>query len=166
MRAQQALLQQRNEIDLLKRDIDKRNARLKELMETVREQNHDLTMKVRLKTKDLRQSRLSVIARLARVAEFRDKETGGPHLPHRPLQRPRGPEMRPLDRGLRGAIPRQSPPRRGQGGDPGLDPPQARSPQSRGTVRHADPYLDRRRAPRRGREQAPQEREGRRSLPP
>jgi HD-GYP domain-containing protein (c-di-GMP phosphodiesterase class II) len=77
MRAQQVLLQQRNEIDLLKRDIDKRNVRLKELMETVREQNHDLTMKVRLKTKDLRQSRLSVIARLARVAEFRDKETGG-----------------------------------------------------------------------------------------
>jgi putative two-component system response regulator len=32
---------------------------------------------VRLKTKDLRQSRLSIIGKLARVAEFRDKETGG-----------------------------------------------------------------------------------------
>lgn len=77
MRAQQAVLQQRNEITLLKRDLDKRNGELKELMETVRTQNHELSNKVRLKTKDLRQSRLSIIAKLARVAEFRDKETGG-----------------------------------------------------------------------------------------
>jgi response regulator RpfG family c-di-GMP phosphodiesterase len=77
MRAQQAVLQQRNEITLLERDLDKRNGELKELMETVRTQNHELSNKVRLKTKDLRQSRLSIIAKLARVAEFRDKETGG-----------------------------------------------------------------------------------------
>jgi response regulator RpfG family c-di-GMP phosphodiesterase len=77
MRAQQAVQQQRNEITLLKRDLDKRNEELKELMEMVRTQNHELSNKVRLKTKDLRQSRLSIIAKLARVAEFRDKETGG-----------------------------------------------------------------------------------------
>ena len=77
MHAQQAVLQQRNEITLLKRDLDKRNGELKELMETVRIQNHELSNRVRLKTKDLRQSRLSIIAKLARVAEFRDKETGG-----------------------------------------------------------------------------------------
>ncbi len=77
MRAQQSIQQQRNEITLLKRDLDKSNERLRELMATVREQNHDLADKVRSKTKDLRQSRLSVITRLARVAEFRDKETGG-----------------------------------------------------------------------------------------
>jgi response regulator RpfG family c-di-GMP phosphodiesterase len=77
MRAQQAVLQQRNEITLLKRDLDKRNEELKVLMETVRTQNHELSNKVRVKTKDLRQSRLSIIAKLARVAEFRDKETGG-----------------------------------------------------------------------------------------
>jgi Response regulator containing a CheY-like receiver domain and an HD-GYP domain len=77
MRAQQSILQQRNEIDLLKRDLDKRNEQLSELMATIREQNHELATKIRLKTQDLRRSRLSVIARLARVAEFRDKETGG-----------------------------------------------------------------------------------------
>jgi response regulator RpfG family c-di-GMP phosphodiesterase len=77
MRAQQAILQQRNEISLLKRDLDRRNDELKALMKAVREQNHELSTTVRLKTKDLRQSRLSIIVKLARVAEFRDKETGG-----------------------------------------------------------------------------------------
>jgi response regulator RpfG family c-di-GMP phosphodiesterase len=77
MYAQQAIVQQRNEITLLKRDLDRRNDELKKLMDTVRTQNHELSTKVRLRTKDLRQSRLSIIAKLARVAEFRDKETGG-----------------------------------------------------------------------------------------
>lgn len=77
MLAQQFLLQQRNEIELLKRGLEERQARLDELMETIRTQNHDLESKIRLRTRDLRQSRLSVITKLARVAEFRDKETGG-----------------------------------------------------------------------------------------
>ena len=98
LRAQQELLQQRNEIDLLKRDLElqnadlstanrrldilgrslaERNEELASLMATIREQNHDLESKVRLRTRDLRDSRLSLIAKLARVAEFRDRDTGG-----------------------------------------------------------------------------------------
>jgi len=77
MRAQQAIIQQRNEISLLKREADGANARLKELMEEIRQHNHGLSAAVREKTREIRISRLSVITKLARVAEFRDKETGG-----------------------------------------------------------------------------------------
>jgi response regulator RpfG family c-di-GMP phosphodiesterase len=77
MRAQQSLMQQRNEIDLLRRDIERRNAKLAELMEIVRGHNHDLATEVRARTEEIRASRLSVISRLARVAEYRDTETGG-----------------------------------------------------------------------------------------
>jgi Response regulator containing a CheY-like receiver domain and an HD-GYP domain len=77
MRAQQAILQQRNEIEILQRDLERRNAQLREFMEMVRQANHDLETKVRERTVELRRSRLSVIAKLARVAEYKDKDTGG-----------------------------------------------------------------------------------------
>ncbi len=80
----QVQTQSKNDITILMQKLEERNAelnatnkRLEELMNLVRRQNNDLERKVWNRTKELNDSRLSVIATLARVAEFRDQETGG-----------------------------------------------------------------------------------------
>lgn len=50
--------------------------KLDELMNTIRSHNHDLAIEVKKQTAELLKSRLSVITMLARVAEFRDTDTG------------------------------------------------------------------------------------------
>lgn len=84
MRVAQELVQSRNEITLLSRQLERRNEELRDanrkgdrLMDLVRQQNHDLDTKVKIRTKELHESRLSVITTLAKVAEFRDTDTGG-----------------------------------------------------------------------------------------
>lgn len=84
MRAQQILVQGKNEITILTRQVEKKNIELNEanikmdeLMQLVRNQNHELDLKVKFRTRELHASRLSVITTLARVAEFRDADTGG-----------------------------------------------------------------------------------------
>lgn len=49
---------------------------LKSAFETIEEQNRVLEEKVRERTKELRDSRLEIVRRLARAAEFRDTDTG------------------------------------------------------------------------------------------
>jgi response regulator RpfG family c-di-GMP phosphodiesterase len=80
----QRLMQDRNEIGLLTRKLEARNielsaanSRLDDLMRTLRTHNLDLETKVRIRTRELHDSRLSVITTLAHAAEFRDTDTGG-----------------------------------------------------------------------------------------
>lgn len=83
MQAQQVLVQGKNEITILTRQLEKKNTELhhaneqaEDLMQLVRNHNHELDVKVKFRTRDLHLSRLSVITTLARVAEFRDTDTG------------------------------------------------------------------------------------------
>jgi response regulator RpfG family c-di-GMP phosphodiesterase len=59
-----------------KRDLSARNEELRVRNDEVRRYSHDLEGEVRERTRDLRQSRLEVIRRLAQASEFRDAETG------------------------------------------------------------------------------------------
>lgn len=84
MIAQQAIVQKKNEIALLTKQLEDRNAaletansRLDSLMGIIRTHNHDLDLQVKLSTNKLYLSHLSVITTLARVAEFKDMDTGG-----------------------------------------------------------------------------------------
>lgn len=84
MQDKRLLVQDKNEISLLTRKLEARNMelsaaneRLDSLMNTIRTHNHDLEAQVRIRTKELHDSRLSVITTLAHVAEFRDTDTGG-----------------------------------------------------------------------------------------
>jgi len=77
-----AVVQSKNETAILHEALAARNvelqaanARLDELMRTIRDRNHDLDLNVKRRTAELIRSRLSVIAILARVAEFRDADT-------------------------------------------------------------------------------------------
>ncbi|MDX9800166.1 MAG: HD domain-containing phosphohydrolase [Spirochaetia bacterium] len=80
----QTVTQKKNEISLLKKKIEEKNNELRDankkldsLMNIIRSQNHNLEMKVRKRTKQLNDSRLSIITTLAQAAEFRDMDTGG-----------------------------------------------------------------------------------------
>lgn len=75
--SRQLLAQDRNEILLLKQSLEAQNERLSSLLGVIRDQNHTLETKVRQRTKELERSRYLVLTKLARVAEFRDQETGG-----------------------------------------------------------------------------------------
>ena len=84
LRDKRTLLQDRNEIALLTRKLEARNielsvvnGRLDELMRSLRTYNHNLETQVRIRTRELHDSRLSVITTLAHAAEFRDTDTGG-----------------------------------------------------------------------------------------
>jgi HD-GYP domain-containing protein (c-di-GMP phosphodiesterase class II) len=98
MDLRQELMQNKNEVELLKRDLEEQNAELRtanrkleliegglldrndelsSLLRLIRTQNHDLEAKVRIRTRELNRSRLAAIMKLALVAEFRDQETGG-----------------------------------------------------------------------------------------
>ena len=84
LEALQVQAQGKNDISILTQKLEERNAelsatneRLDALMNLVRRQNHDLELKVWNRTKELHESRLSIITTLARVAEFRDQDTGG-----------------------------------------------------------------------------------------
>jgi HD-GYP domain-containing protein (c-di-GMP phosphodiesterase class II) len=97
METQRKVTQRNNEITLLKQDLEKQNRELQaanekldlmgrtlaeknsdlnRLLEIIRTQNHDLESKVRLRTRELQDSRLAVITKLARAAEYRDVDTG------------------------------------------------------------------------------------------
>jgi HD-GYP domain-containing protein (c-di-GMP phosphodiesterase class II) len=84
MRAQQEAVQSKNEISMLGTLLQKSNAeyrnaniRLDMLMNEIRTHNHDLDLQVKYRTRELHMSRLSAITTLARVAEYRDTDTGG-----------------------------------------------------------------------------------------
>ncbi|GEM_PF-860472 len=97
METRRKVIQRNNEITLLKQDLEKRNrellaanekldllgkslaeknADLNRFLEIIRIQNHELETKVRQRTMELLNSRLAVIARLARASEYRDVDTG------------------------------------------------------------------------------------------
>ncbi|HOZ72597.1 MAG TPA: HD domain-containing protein [Spirochaetia bacterium] len=83
MLAKLTVVQSKNEMAILDEALHSKNAelleaygRLDELMNTIRTHNHDLELEVRKRTSELLRSRLSVITTLARVAEFRDTDTG------------------------------------------------------------------------------------------
>lgn len=70
-------LEEANEkLDLLGQSLVEKNADLNRFLEIIRVQNHELESKVRMRTKELLDSRLAVITRLARAAEYRDNDTG------------------------------------------------------------------------------------------
>jgi hypothetical protein len=77
METQRQLLQSRNEVLLLQKEVEEKNAALAKLSETIRQQNHELENWVRLRTKELRDSRLEIVRRLGIAAEYRDGNTGG-----------------------------------------------------------------------------------------
>jgi putative two-component system response regulator len=72
----QALVQDKNEISLLTRELRTRHDETRTLMNRIREHNHDLDTQIKTRTKELYFSRLSFIRTLAQVAEFRDSGTG------------------------------------------------------------------------------------------
>ena len=97
METQRKVVQRNNEITLLKQDLEKqnlelssandkldilgktlleKNEELSRLLNLIRAQNHDLESKVRIRTRELQDSRLAVITTLAKAAEFRDLGTG------------------------------------------------------------------------------------------
>lgn len=83
---QRAILQKRNELVFLNREIQLRNAELSEarktldsIMQQARNKEHELSIEVRKQNKELQNTRLWFISTLARAAEFREQETGG-HL--------------------------------------------------------------------------------------
>ncbi|QEN08487.1 HD domain-containing protein [Oceanispirochaeta crateris] len=80
----QSITQKKNETSLLKRQLELKNeelnraySKLDTLMNTIRSQNHHLETEVRRRTKELNDSRFTIITTLAQAAEFRDMETGG-----------------------------------------------------------------------------------------
>lgn len=81
-----AVLQKRNELVFLNRQIELRNAELAEagqkldrIMNMLRDESHALNLEVLRQTRELHDSRLCAINTLAQAAEFREQETGG-HL--------------------------------------------------------------------------------------
>lgn len=84
MENQQIITQDKNEISILKQKLQNQNdelvslnKELDKLMNTIRTQNHDLNFQVKRRTKELHESRLSVITTLAMAAESKDTDTGG-----------------------------------------------------------------------------------------
>ncbi len=84
MENQRIIIQDKNEISFLKRKLEGQNSELlslnkelDDLMKTIRTQNHDLNFEVKRRTRDLHESRLSVITTLAIAAETKDMSTGG-----------------------------------------------------------------------------------------
>ena len=83
---QRIVLQRRNELTFLNREIYLKNTELTEarktldrIMEEVRGKTHELSYEVHKKNRELHETRLWFINTLARAAEFREHETGG-HL--------------------------------------------------------------------------------------
>ncbi len=81
-----AVLQKRNELVFLNRQIELRNAeladagkKLDEIMNLLRNKSNMLSVEVLKQTREMHDSRLWFINTLARAAEFREQETGG-HL--------------------------------------------------------------------------------------
>jgi putative two-component system response regulator len=74
---QRQLLQSRNDVLLLKKQVEEKNAALAAMSETIRQHNHELERQVRLRTRELRDSRLEIVRRLGLAAEYRDGHTGG-----------------------------------------------------------------------------------------
>jgi hypothetical protein len=73
---QRQLLQNWNEILLLKKELEEKNAALAAMSEAIRQHNHELERQVRLRTKELRDSRLEIVRRLGIAAEYRDGHKG------------------------------------------------------------------------------------------
>ncbi|GAB1432501.1 hypothetical protein MASR2M29_11260 [Spirochaetota bacterium] len=83
MLAKLEVVQSKNEAAILDEALKARNKellhaydKLDELMNKIRNHNHDLATEVKKRTAELLKSRMSVITMLARVAEFRDTDTG------------------------------------------------------------------------------------------
>lgn len=83
MATRQSLVQSRNEISILGKRLEHNRDELREahdrlalLVREVRTRNHDLDLQVKLRTRELHVSRLSALTTLARIAEFRDTDTG------------------------------------------------------------------------------------------
>ncbi len=83
MRDKLAVVQAKNNAAILEEQLKERNTQLEkanlkldDFLRTIRSHNHDLDIKVKQRTSELYKSRLSVISMLARVAEFRDTDTG------------------------------------------------------------------------------------------
>ncbi len=73
---QQKLVQSRNETQLLQRKLMEKNKALEELNKIIKKQNLELEERVRQRTRELQNTRIEIIRRLAQAAEYRDPETG------------------------------------------------------------------------------------------